>query len=264
MAATLYPILTEAVLFIETVEHMAEVRSALTAAGYNDGRHQAGLATIDRAMEVVDHAIEMQNDTSSVHLVHTAATDLEMWIQATCSRVRRCTNDAALASSVSGADIHFRDHPVSVMAAAQRLLTVLRNDEELRRQLGSARAVDDVLQRGNVLLRKVWRVAEDLVRPEHTNAAQLIVPAAAEVEAWNTVARDLATCAHAGDPRRLGFIGVLAEGAAPMGGTAGSVIRHAQSSRTPPTGGPAPGTSGWTIGRQGRNAENRGEGYGPS
>ena len=98
MAAVIFTPLSDAVLFMETVEHEVEIRSVLTASGYHDERHQAGRSAVQVAMDAIASAQEMQSDTSAEHLVHTAATEIEMWLQATRRRIRLRTADAALAA----------------------------------------------------------------------------------------------------------------------------------------------------------------------
>ncbi len=261
MAQAIYATLSEAVLFIETVEHLADVRAGLTSAQYNDALHKKGQAAVEAAMEVVHHAASLQNDSSAVHLVHIAATEVEMWLQASRSRLRRATGDNSIAETVTGVDIHFHDHPVSVMAQAARLTAVLRNDAELRAQIGPERTVEDVLQRGHALLQKLWRVAEDYVHPEQTDIDAHIAPAAAALSSWVAEAHTVGRRAHGDAPRRLGMLGVLAADAVALGGTAGRVTRHQNAQRAAPTGGPSANAPGWSLGRQGRNAQNRGKGY---
>lgn len=261
MAATIFAVLSDAVLFIETVEHLADVRAGLTSAQYNDAQHQKGKGAVKVAMEAIHRASELQNDASAIHLVHTAATELEMWLQANRARLRRATGSDATSETATGVDIHFHDHPVSVMASAARLIAVLRNDAELRAQVGSQRTVEDVLQRGYALQQKLFRVAEDQVRPEQTDVESSLASAADGVEAWLGAARQVAMRAHGESPHRLGLLGVLTDDALALGGAAGRVTRHQRAQRTAPTGGPARNAPGWTLGRQGRNAENRGKGY---
>jgi hypothetical protein len=261
MAQAIYAVLSEAVLFIETVEHLSDVRAGLTSAHYNDALHQKGKAAVRGAMEVIHQAGELQNDSSAVHLVHIAATEVEMWLQASRSRLLRGTSDASIAETVTGVDLHFHDHPVSVMAQAARLIAVLRNDTELRAQVGSERVVEDVLQRGFALLQKLVRVAEDFVHPEQTEVDGLFTPAVATLDTWISEAHGVARRAHGESPRRLGLLGVLTDDPLPLGGAAGRVTRHQNAQRPAPTGGPSANAPGWTLGRQGRNAENRGKGY---
>lgn len=261
MASSIFAVLSDAVLFLETVEHLADVRAGLTSAHYNEALHQKGERAVSSAMDAIHRASALQNDSSAIHLVHISATEVEMWLQASRSRLRKATGEAAVAETVTGIDVHFHDHPVSVMAQAGRLLAVLRNDTALRTQLGSERSVEDVLQRGNVLLQKLWRVADDQIRPECTDADQITTPAVAALGTWIEEARGIARKAHGDSPRRLGLLGVLTEDALPLGGTAGRVTRHKNAQRAAPTGGPSANAPGWTLGRQGRNAENRGNGY---
>ena len=263
MAAVIFTPLSDAVLFMETVEHEAEIRSVLTASGYHDEQHQAGRCAVQGAMATIARAQGMQSDTSAEHLVHTAATEIEMWLQATRRRIRLGTSDMILAARLTGEGVHFRHHSTSVMASARRALAVLRNDPAMQSKMGGSRAMEDMLQRGHTLCSKLVRVAEDMVRPEHTSTHEFLAPAASALVTWNTAAQELARHSFASEPMRLGLLGVLAGDAAAIGGTGYSVTRHAQTTRNPPSGGPAPGPSGWTLGRQGRNAANRGKGYGP-
>lgn len=256
--------LAHAALFIDTVDHHAGLRDALQNAGYTQALHRQGEEAIEKAQEALDHITHhVQTDKLAGHLVHTAATEVEMWHQTARFRVRKALGaDHPQVDDLMGADVHGPNHTTAVLAQAERFTSLVRLDDALRAQLDDKMSVEDLLQRGNALRVKLVRLAEDNAHPHDTDADSHIAPAAAALNAFLEQATSQAKSALRDQPSLLGMLGITpADQASPLGGTASSVTRHERTFREAPQQRPAPPAPGWSAGRQGRNNKNVGKGY---
>lgn len=265
MATPIYEPLARAALFIETLDHQEPLHSLLTSAGYTQALHKEGHDALHSAQEALDHiSAELQRDKIAGHLVHTASTELEMWHQTARAHARRAIGeDDPRFAGLMGEHLHAPNHTATAMAQALRFMAVLRLDEDLRESFGSERRVEDLLQRGRALYQKLRRLADNHANPDGADAEPHLAPVTDKLAGWLSRATPIAAKGLSDRPGSLGQLGVVPlDGTAlPLGGTASRVTRHAQTSRHAPTGGPSPPAPGWSVGRQNRNAENRGKGY---
>lgn len=263
MPTPIFISLAEAEVFVETVAHFDEVRQALAAGGYNDATQAQGKAAIKAAYEALEHvAEELQEDKLIGHLVHTAATELEMWLQTARFRARKVLGEGAELDRLMGADLHGHDHTVAVFAQALRFKSVVRLDEGLRARLDDRMSVEDLLQRGKALMIKAVRLAEANAHPDNKDADAVLAGPVKGLDAFLKQAHDAASRALAARPELMGLLGFVPdEMGIPLGGTANSVTRHERTFREAPVGGPSRPAPGWSVGRQGRNSQNRGKGY---
>lgn len=261
----IHSLLTEAVLLTQTAAHHNDIKGLLGGAGYTESVHQAGLQLIKRAHgELQRIYAQVQSDKASVHLIHSAATELEMWLQTARQRGLKAMLSQEQVEIAVGSHLHGPDHTLTVMAQALRFLSLVRTDEELREALGSHRSVGDLLQRGHVLLCTLWRCALDAALPEGTGAHQQIQSLSHELQTWVDGAHQAAERGLSGKARLMGMVGYTPEAIAiPLGGAAGRVTLHQRTRGQAPKGGPSAAAPGWSAGRQGRNAQNQGQGYHP-
>ncbi|MBH24425.1 MAG: hypothetical protein CMH57_08245 [Myxococcales bacterium] len=259
--------MAEAALIVETLDHHDEALAALKRGGYSDSQHHDAESLVE---EVSGHVAritgELQHNKTVIHLMHTAATELEIWLQTARFRAGKVVDGDEL-DTLLGADIHLDNHTVAVLAQAARFIGRVRQDAALREQLCSSRSVQDLLQRGNALRGKLLRLAEGVIRPERDEdleqAEAWLAPARQKLSAWLGAFRPTAVSALEGQPELLGLLGQTSEGAAPLGGTAANVTLHAKAQRAKAPGAqPAPRAPGWSIGRDGgRNKLNVGNGF---
>jgi hypothetical protein len=261
----IHSLLTQAVLLSQTAAHHNDIKGLLGGAGYTDSAHQAGLQLIARAHQGLQRIYaQLQSDKASVHLIHSSATELEMWLQTARQRALKGGGSQEQVALAVGSHLHGPDHTLTVMAQALRFLSLVRADEVLRQSLGSPRSVQDLLQRGHVLLCKLQRCAQDAAMPEGTDAREQVCSLALELKTWVDGAHQAAERGLSGQPRLMGMVGYTpASIAIPLGGAAGRVTLHQQTSGQAPVGGPSQAAPGWSAGRQGRNAQNQGQGYHP-
>lgn len=255
----IYLPLAKAALFVETAKHHGDLKGPLGSTA--DKGADAVKAGTDALAHITHH---LQTDKLAGHLVHTAATEVEMWLQTARFRARKVLGDDHSAiDTLVGADLHGDNHTVTVIAQALRFVSILRMDADLRAQLRSGRmSIEDLLQRGNALMSRLLRLAEDDAHPHDTDADTHIAPVTAKLEAFIESAHGAASSALAAEPNLLGLLGVVTDdNAAPLGGTATNVTRHQRSHGPAPAPNPAPAAPGWSVGRQGRNNANIGKGY---
>ncbi len=263
MQAKLYPRLADALLLMQTVAHHSDVRATLSGAGYTESIHNAGQQLTTRVHEALEdiHA-RLQSDQSALHLIHSSTTELEMWLQSARLRARRVLLNEEEVSVTVGSHLHGPDHTLTVMIQAQRFLSLMRTDTELAASLGNKRSVQDLLQRGFALQQQLWRCADDAANPEGTDAAQITSGLAHELDTWVQGAYQAAARALHDQPRILGMLGHTPDHlSTPLGGVASHVTRHQRTQGQAPQGGTSPDAPGWSVGRQGRNKLNHGEGY---
>lgn len=268
MKATTYSLLAHITLVLETLDHDDELDAAVRAAGFTDGMYDEAESLIeDCGGKILDVLNELQHNKTVIHLVHTAATELEMWLQTAHFRARKAASGHQL-EALLGGDLHPEDHTVAVIAQSQRFIAMVRMDAELRSSLGSERSVKDLLQRGNVLANKLYRLGEGSLTPEKEDDAKKALtwlgPLCEKIRDWLKKFGAVAERAFDKQPEQLGHLGFVIDSiGAPLGGTAFGVTLHkrAQGDKkpSPHRSKPAPG---WSMGRlQGQNSLNHGKGY---
>lgn len=197
------------------------------------------------------------------HNVHLAVTELEMWAQ-TVKTILRTKLAADVIATAMGTNIHAADHTTTAIAQAYRTLAMMRTDEKVQSCFKNERQLHDVAQRGWALLKKLFRTCDtrlDAVSKEGQAAAADVEAYQAKLAAWieklDAAAAKLGSHAHL-----LGLLGYVPDGVGrPVGGTAFGVVLHEKGQGAIPNPKDAKPTSGWSIGRQGRNRENLGKGW---
>ncbi|MEZ4460549.1 MAG: hypothetical protein R3E66_12655 [bacterium] len=241
----------------------AELGQLLAKAGFGKELAASAHDLAHKGEELWKKYTSAEENRIGDHSVHLAVSELEMWAQ-TAKAILRTKLAADVIATAMGAHIHATDHTTTAIAQAYRLLAMLRTDEKVQGCFKNERQLHDVSQRGWALLKKLFATCNTRLDAE-TQKGQAV---AAEVEAYTAklqqwveklaaAAPKLSTHAHL-----LGLLGYVPEGVGrPIGGTAFDVVLHERGQgQVPDPAGQKP-TSGWSIGRQGRNNENLGKGW---
>ena len=260
MTQSVYGLLADVFLFVETASHHTDLRSALESAGYSANHHERGHDLVEEALEMVEEvAAEVLHDKTRVHLIHTAATEVEMWIQASRRRLRKAVGEGDHLELITGAGVHGDDHTLAVLAQSRRLQAMLRADEELHVAVGRKRTIEDMYQRGYSLTNKLIKLADSQCAEE---IGTRIADVCDQLDDWLTTSRDAAGSAFGDDTTKMAALGWVPPGSGvALGGTAWSATRHERAQHEGDITGPAQPAPGWSIGRQGRNSLNHGKGY---
>lgn len=248
-----------------TADAFEDVAEALNKVGFKLKNIQQGIELSHQGEALIERRIlDYADDRNLEHSIHVAAAELEMWLQTVRFRLRKAGLDAEEQETVLGHDIHAHRHTVTAIAQGLRTLGVLRTDEALRQKLGNAQATHDIIVRGTTLIKKLYKVADELVSPSaicpsgeaiHKDFDQHILA----MSQWLLSLDD--ALAKVADAELVGLAGWLPKGkGAPAGGTARGVTLHESASKAPPNPKDATDCSGWSVGRQG-NRENIGQGW---
>ena len=202
------------------------------------------------------------------HSAHMAADEVSMWQQTGAARLRRAALDPGLLREAIGKALHPHNHTLAVVAQAVRLIATVRARQEVQDALGGEQEAHDFVARGSTLLTKLFRTSDTLFDP-HRTRSRADEPGFAklaehrhELSAWLGRLMDVARQGGAAKLEQMGTVGFVPENLGlPMGGAALSVILHERATSTPPDPNDVTTTSGWSLGRQGRNKENLGVGW---
>ncbi len=260
--AYFFQLLGHVYLAAHTAHDMA---SALTSAGLGADFIKQGIALGARGEALLDRRVlQYVEDKNLGHCIHASIEEVEMWHQTVRFMLRKAGVSAEQQAQVLGHDVHAPKHTVTAIAQALRVIGVVRTDAALRAAMGGDEVtIRDTLVRGNTLLKKLYKVTDDLVTPSsvcpahepiHGEIDELI----AQMSAW---LGHIEASADKLDDATLGKLGFLPVGRGmPVGGTAFGVTLHERAIRQAPDPAGATRTSGWAIGRQG-NRENLGQGW---
>jgi hypothetical protein len=177
--------------------------------------------------------------------------------------VKKSVEESSLVDLACAKGLHPPDHTAAVIAGSIRVLAMIRGDARIHSKIGDERKVHDMLQRGHTLLQKIGNATEDRIRRrEHviTSAWDELDKTRSSMQDW---VASLAKAAEGiEDAALLGRIGYLPDGKGlPLGGTSFAVVLHERGQGAVPDPSNVGPTSGWSVGRQGRNRENLGQGY---
>jgi hypothetical protein len=242
----------------------------------NNGLDETRLKKLNELAEVglklPDRRIAEVGDERIVeHGVHSSANEVDMWLQTVEFKLKQNleTDDLdARLDDILGRHIHFDEHAIAVTAQAMRTIGMLRTSKSLRDQIGRDRQVTDVINRGLKLLHNLFDNGTLLMTPGHAGDPEADVfdeinRAVRQMSDWLAAAeqpvRDVADEAI----EQVGRLGYVPEGVGmPVGGTGYSITLHERSEREPPDPNePVKPDPSWTVGRQGQNRENLGEGW---
>jgi hypothetical protein len=212
-------------------------------------------------------AEEVGEDRIYEHNLHKSADEVQMWMSTASFKLKKALDDETLIQKTLGKSLHSRSHTVTIIAQSLRLLATVRTDPDVYETLGTSRQVKDLLMRGMVLLGKVFKNGDIQVAPGSAGDPGApvfndIIEHRAHMIEW--VVKLGRAAEKLGDqPSLIGLLGYVPEGVGlPLGGTAYDVPLHQKAQREdlPDTTGLRP-DPGWSVGRQGRNKENLGEGW---
>lgn len=266
MTMSYYRLMGQIFVAVKTWQTLPDVREVMSQVGLTKDRVEAGGQLVTQAERLVARRqVEAGGERIAAHNVHQAANEVEMWLQAVVFSLRdRCDDDQAITRAVEHG-IHSSDHTVTVIASALRALGVLRTDTEIGDAFSRRQTLRDLIVRGHTLLAKLLDCTDVLVRDNVTSRKSSVFD---ELEEHRKTMADWVVdlarnCEEITDqPEILGLLGYVPEGVGvPAGGTSFAVPLHKRAQRQAPDP-TAPGsTSGWSVGRQGRNRENMGKGW---
>ena len=255
-------------LAAHTAHDQESASSALKSAGFGKDRIDAGVKLADRAEELLERMIKTSPDNKTLgHNIHSAVMEVEMWLQTVKMRLKKAKFDHDTIESALGHDLHAHEHTVSAIAQALRAIGTLRAlDEQEVARLGTLQSVRDLIIRGNTLLKKLYKVADEQVTPSQLMPRDQPIfkefdRVNQEMSAWIQELDRATAASKTSHIKALGLIGYLPFGAGlPVGGTAFNVTLHERAITTAPDPKATVKTSGWSVGRQG-NRENLGNGW---
>ncbi|MBA2664385.1 MAG: hypothetical protein H0U74_19000 [Bradymonadaceae bacterium] len=267
MSATYYHLLGRVVLAVHAGHGQLDVREALSKAGLTKDVVERGRKLAEEGEALITRRLEEQGEDRTVeHGLHAAVDELEMWAQTARFRLKAAVTDTALLEQVFDKHLHAHEHTLTAIARALRILSMIRASKEIQEALGDVRATHDLLVRGWTLLKKVLKYTDMRLGPAPASdkdgaVFKDLARHSLSMESW---LEGVATSAKklSDKPILLGLVGYIPEGVGlPLGGGSFAVVLHEQARRTPPDPTDARATSGWSIGRQGRNRENLGKGF---
>lgn len=266
MTMPYYRLMGQILIAIHSWDDSPDVREAGSKAGLTKDRVEAGRHLVDKGQAlVVRRQEEGGGDRIALHSIHMAAAELEMWLQTLKFSLRGRVDDASTIEAVMHAGVHADDHAVTVVAQALRALGMLRTDPAIAAGFERRQSLRDLIVRGSTLLAKMMECTALLVRDNVTSRTTGIYADLAthqdQMAAW---VREMATSAEQleSQPEILGLLGFVPEHVGlPAGGTSYAVTLHERAQRQAPDPAQAGSTSGWSVGRQGRNRENMGKGW---
>ena len=268
MPTPYFQLLGHVALVVHTCESNPDVASALDAKGFGPSKLKTAQQLLREGEALPDRRDEEVGDERiAEHGVHSAATEVEMWMQTAAFRLKKAVDDEEVLRKALGDAIHAHDHTVTVAAKAFRMMGMIRANPTLHEQFGTDRSVKDLLIRGNTLLAKLFDAGDTWLSPGHAGDPDHEVFAEIEqsrrsLTKWLQKLDEVATLLS-DQPAILGELGYVPEDVGlPVGGTGYSITLHERSHREPPDPNEEPkGDPGWTIGRQGQNNENMGKGW---
>ena len=261
-----YQLLGHVLVAAHTAHDYEDIAGDLQKAGFGESKVEAGLELARRGEELIEEKLHLSPDDKNMeHTIHSATTEVEMWMQTVKFRVRKAGFDAEFVDDVLGHDIHGDKHTVTAIAQSLRAIAMLRTlDEGARASLGSDQSVRDLIIRGNTLLKKLYKNAAYIVVPSSMAPRSMDIfgkldAQIGEMMSWLADLEDATRKIE--DLESLGMLGYVPHDIGlPVGGTSFGVVRHERAQRAAPSSVEAITTSGWSVGRQG-NSENLGKGW---
>jgi hypothetical protein len=269
MPAPYFHLLGHVFLATEACEHHSSIADALAKAGFDKSKIKSGTALAERGQELIDRKLEEGGEDRIVeHSVHNAADEVEMWHQSTSFLLKKGVDDGSLLEKALGKHIHAEDHTVTVVAKSLRTIAMIRVEPTLQEALGGGQKTKDQIIRGFTLLTKLFRNGNLMMSPGSAGDtdAEVFDEIAEQVEKMSDWVSELGRATDnmgTDQVSILGEVGYVPEGIGlPLGGTAYDVPLHEKAQRsTPPDPDDVKPAPGWSIGRQGQNRENLGEGW---
>ncbi len=241
----------------------AELTQLLTKAGANKADLTGIHALVEEGEKLITRFALADENRIADHNVHVAGAEVEMWAQTVQHLLKKKLEPEQLQIAM-GKKIHTHNHTVTIVAQALRLLAMLRTDPKIQGALGDERKVRDIGTRGWSLLHRLLTS----VGVRFTSSVPASEPLVAEMDAFAKRVQKIIDALHTparqvgqGNLPLLGLLGLIPDGLGiPVGGTAFNVVLHERGQGSVPNLADKRPTSGWSIGRQGRNSENLGNG----
>lgn len=267
-AAYFYQLIGHVYTAAYTADHEAEVASALKGAGFGADMIKRGLELSEKAEELLERkTLESPDNKTLEHNIHGAVGEVEMWLQTVALKMRKAGFDKEAIHAAVDHHLHSSHHTITAVAQALRALGVLRTlEEDDIEKLGGEQRARDLVIRGNTLVKKLYKVADDFVSPGSMVGAD--DPLVRELDAlMDDLSRWIEKLAEANEklvsiPKAAGMTGLVPDTGfgLPSGGTAFGVVLHEKAQQASPNPREATLNSGWSVGRQGNN-ENVGKGW---
>ena len=266
MTMPFYRLMGQIFVAVQTWDATPDVREAMSKVGLTKDQVQQGRQLVIEGEKLVDRRVfEEGDDRIAAHNVHQAVSEVEMWLQTVRFGLRDRVDDAEVIERALDHGLHSADHTVTAIASVFRTLGVLRTDSRVDAAYSRRRSLMDLIVRGQTLLAKVLECTRIQLRvrtnPEESEILSELRAHGVKMEEW---VRALAVAAEKvrDQPEILGLLGYLPEGVGlPAGGTSFAVPLHQRAQREAPDPSERGSSSGWSIGRQGRNRENLGKGF---
>lgn len=266
MTLPYYRLMGQIFVAIETWDSLPDVREAMSKVGLTTDQIDEGRRLVDEGQALVARRREEAGgDRIAFHSVHQAAAEVEMWLQTVKAGLRSRVDDEEVMQRAIDHGLHAHDHTVTAIASTLRTMGVLRTDERVREGYDRPGTLHDLLIRGKTLLAKLVECTEVMVADAVTSRrSDVFAELRAHQDKMNDWVIDFAGSAEQikDQPELLGLVGYVPEGVGlPAGGTSFAVPLHKRARREAPDPEATGSTSGWSIGRQGRNRENMGKGF---
>ena len=242
---------------------------ALRKLGMPQNDMDAGRALVHETEAHLHHLLrEVVEERILEHSIHIAAEEVAMWVQTGAARLRRAALEPGLVREAVGKALHPHNHTLAVVAQALRLIATVRARQDVQQALGGEAPAHDFVTRGYTLLAKLFRASDTLLDPHRTRAHadapvfEALHDQHTALSAWFGRLMDVGAQGGAAKLEQMGTAGFVPNGLGlPMGGAALDVVLHERATSAPPDPHDVTATSGWSLGRQGRNKENLGEGW---
>lgn len=266
MTIPFYRLLGQIFVAVQTWDTLPDVREAMSKVRLTKDQVDQGRALVEDGEKLVGEWLDSGGDDRiASHNLHQAVGELEMWLQTVRFALRDRTGDQDLVERAVDHGLHAHDHTVTAIASALRTIGVLRTDDGVLKAYARPRSLHDQVVRGQTLLAKVIDCSRILLAPAYGQSAEEIQSRLKshqkDMIAWVIGLAEAAEEAR-DQPEILGLMGYLPDGVGrPAGGTSFAVPLHERAQRDAPDPAQQGSTSGWSVGRQGRNRENLGKGF---
>ncbi len=266
MTMPYYRLMGQIFVASKTWHAIPDVRETMSKLGLTKDEVDRGLALVEEGEALVERRRnEAGGDRIAFHNAHQAANEVEMWLQTVRFSLRDRVDDAEVIERAVDHGLHAHDHTVTVIASVLRTIGVLRTEPAIEDAYPRRQTLHDLMVRGQTLLAKLVECTEVLVADATTSKSSDVFTELRTHQ--QTMADWIVDFARACEkikeqPVVLGLTGYLPRGVGlPAGGTSFAVPLHKRAQRQAPDPAQQGSTSGWSVGRQGRNRENMGPGF---
>ena len=268
MTTPLFRLMGQIFVAVEAWDSLPDVRETMSkVGGLTKDQVEKGRELVKSGEALAERSVaEGGEDRIAGHNLHVAVGEVEMWLQTVKAALRARVKDEQVIKRALDHGLHAQDHTVTAMASALRTLGVLRTDQAIGEAYQERpRSLHDLVVRGQTLLSKAADCGDILLATRTKVKADPIgaelLALGLQMEKW-VADLDRAAQKASGSPELLGLMGYLPEGVGrPGGGTSFAVPLHQRAQREAPDPAQQGSSSGWSIGRQGRNRENLGKGF---